>query len=240
MRNYWLRIFLGALAVFTIGMVGVNVARRGVATVHTVLESDDPLTIPLRFVPFALSGERLGNLKRVVVFRDSPRRISAVELEVDLADSLLAEGLRGCRLAANFESDSRKPGLDIQVSRRNDNAFSCLTGDSIPAELVEFGEAVFQPGQVRVPLYLQRELVTELHQALAAHPASPEAESQTDALAALAELKSDSAVEAAARSADSAGKAGRWLGDSLRAAARQQADSARAVLRRLADTAPPR
>lgn len=230
MRKYWFRIFMGAFAIFAIGMIGVTLARKGIAKVHRVVDSDDPLTIPLAFVPFVLDGERLGNLEELVIHRDTPRQVRSVELEVDLADSLLAQGLSGCRLAANFESDPREPGLNIRTSHRDRNAFSCLPGDSTPPEMIEFGEAVFQPGEVRVPLYLQKELVTELHQALAEDST---AESQTDSLAELAELRSDSAIEALADNADSIGRAGRRLGDSLREVALRRVDSVRVDLRQM-------
>jgi hypothetical protein len=238
MQKYWLRIFIGAFAIFAIGMVGVNLVRRGHAKFHTLLVSADPLTIPLGFVPFVLEGERLGQLEEVVILRNTPRQVRAVELEVDLADSLVAEGLRGCRLAANFESDPKEPGLNIRASRGARNTFSCLAGDSTPPEFVEFGEAIFQPGEVRVPLYLQAELVTEIHQALAADSTSELADEHADSLAEVAELKADSAADAAIRGADSMGRAGRRLGDSLRAAALRQVDSMRAELGRMADTLP--
>ena len=76
----------------------------------------------------------LGQLEEVVILRNTPRQVRAVELEVDLADSLVAQGLRGCRLAANFESDPKEPGLNIRASRGAQNTFSCLPGDSTPAE----------------------------------------------------------------------------------------------------------
>ncbi|MBA3556220.1 MAG: hypothetical protein H0W29_15890 [Gemmatimonadales bacterium] len=238
MRKYWLRILIGAFAIFAIGMIGVTLVRTGIAKVNSVVDSDDPLTIPLAFVPFILNGERLGNLEEVVIHRDTPRQVRSVELQVDLSDSLLARGLSGCRLVANFENDPEKPGLNIRTSDRDRSAFSCLPGDSTPAGLVEFGEAIFQPGEVRVPLYLQQELVTELHEALAED--STAAESRTDSLAELAELRSDSAVEALAENAGSLGRAGRRLGDSLREAARRQVDSAQVELGRMADTVPRR
>ena len=224
MRNYWFKILLGAFAIFALGMVGVSIVRHGIAKVHTVVNSSDPLTIPLAFVPFVLSGERLGKLEHLVVYRDSPRQVRGVELEVDLGDSLVAAGLANCRLAAHLETDPGKPGLDIQASKRGDEAFSCLTGDSIPTHLVPFGEAVFQPGEVRVPLFVEQEVVTELHDAFAGDSMSGLAEDQADSLAALVELKSDSAVKAAIRSSDALGKMGRHLRDSLRDVARRQVD----------------
>ena len=58
------------------------------------------------------SGNKLGTLERLVVNREAPKKVSSVDLEVKLDDSLVAQGLAGCRLAANLESDS------TQVRRR--------------------------------------------------------------------------------------------------------------------------
>ena len=247
MRNYWIRILLGALAIFAIGMIGVTIVRRGIAKVNSVVDSADPLNIPLAFIPFVLSGERLGNLEHVIINRTSPREVTGVELEIDLSDSLVAAGLSGCKLAANFESDSSEPGLNFKASPDGEDTFTCISGDSVPSHMVAFGEAVFQPGEVRVPLFVPDELVAELNEALAKHSGPPDLESQADSLADLADLKADSladladlkadsALREASRSADSVGRAGRRLGDSLRAAGLRRGDSARAELRRMADS----
>jgi hypothetical protein len=226
MRNYWLRILLGAFAIFAIGMVGVTIVRHGIAKVNSVVDSSDPLSIPLAFIPFTMSGERLGSLEHVVIHRSSPREVTGVELEVDLADSLIAQGLSGCKLAANIESDSSKPGLNIHASRGKQDTFSCISGDPPPENWVPFGEAVLQPGEVRVPLFVPVDFVTELHEALAGDSIPPDVEASADSLAELAELKSDSMADAATRWADSIGRAGRRFGDSLRAEAlRRMADS---------------
>jgi hypothetical protein len=47
MRNYWLRIVLGAAAIFIVGMIGVSLVRGGIAKVNSVVEGDGPITIPL-------------------------------------------------------------------------------------------------------------------------------------------------------------------------------------------------
>ena len=207
MRNYWIRILLGALAIFAIGMVGVTIVRRGIAKVNSVVDSADPLNIPLAFIPFVLSGERLGNLEHVIINRTSPREVNGVELEIDLSDSLVAAGLSGCKLAANFESDSSEPGLNFKASPDGEDTFTCISGDSVPSHMVAFGEAVFQPGEVRVPLFVPDELVAELNEALAKHSGPPDLESQADSLADLADLKADSALrDASGRPTRSAGQ----------------------------------
>ena len=238
MRNYWFRILLGAFAIFAIGMVGVSLIRRGVAKVNSVVDSDEPLTIPLAFVPFVLSGERLGTLDHVMVLRDSPRQVRSVELAVELEDSLLAQGLAGCRLATNFESDRKGgSGIDIRTVDSSKSTFWCLSGDSVPADLVEFGEAVFEPGEVRVPLYLQQDLVQELRKGFADDSAAALTEAQADSLTELVELKTDSAMSQA-RSLDSIGRLGSRFGDSLRAQALRQLDSVRAELEPMVDSLP--
>ena len=117
MRSYWLRILLGAFAVFCIGMIGVSMFRHGRAKVAEVVTGTGPLTIPLPFVPFQLDGDKLGMVERLVVNRDAPKKVSSLDLEVKLDDSLLAQGLAGCRLAANLESDSAKQPGDLNRAR---------------------------------------------------------------------------------------------------------------------------
>ena len=127
MRNYWLKILLGALGIFVVGMIGVTVVRSGIAKVNSVVEGSGPLTIPLGLIPFTLQGERLGNLDHVTLNRESPRKVTDVELEIDLADSLLAKGLSGCRLAANFEGGHGEKGVNIKVGKNgSESAFSCV------------------------------------------------------------------------------------------------------------------
>ncbi len=231
MRSYWLRIFLGALAIFAVGMVGVTLFRRGAAQVHRVVEGDGPITIPLAFIPFALDGERLGTLKRLVIHRDSPREVRAVEVQIDLGDSLVARGLEGCLLRADIEGGPGPHGVHVRAGRDSGAVFSCLRPDSIPADLTEFGEAILQPGGIRVPLYLPDDLVSELQQGLGRDSVAADA----DSIAAAAMQEAESAL-AEVPAATAAGRAGRRLGDSLRKAGRARADSIRGEPGRIPDT----
>ncbi len=54
MRNYWMRIALGALAIFIVGMIGREPGHRGIGSVQGVVEGSGPLSIPLAFIPFKL------------------------------------------------------------------------------------------------------------------------------------------------------------------------------------------
>lgn len=233
MRNYWLKILFGALGVFALGMIGVTIVRGGIAKVHSVVEGDGPITVPLGLVPFVLAGERLGKLDHVTLHRESPNHVSEVELAVNLGDSLLAEGLSGCRLVANIEGDDKQPGVNIRVGRDSleRNAFSCLAGDSTPADFVEYGTAIFNPGDVEVPLLLPVELVTELQSLDFGHD-SVAGESQ-----ARIDVSADSIAAEVERNLDSA-MLGRRPGESRREATRRFADSIRAeAMKRLAEDA---
>jgi hypothetical protein len=223
MRNYWLRIVLGALGIFVIGMIGVSIVRGGIAKVHSVVEGSGPITIPLGLIPFVLAGERLGNLDRVTLHRESPSRVTEVELKVELSDSLLAQGLSGCRLAANFEGDSADPGVNIRINRDRHGTFYCLPGDSTPADLIEYGVAIFSPGEVEVPLLLPADVVSEL-QALEFAVDSARA-SAGDSAAEITVPNADSIKAEVARQlgrAESIGSSARRFGDSVRAEARKR------------------
>lgn len=235
MRNYWLKILLGAFGIFAVGMIGVTIVRSGIAKVNSVVEGDGPITIPLGLIPFVLAGERLGKLDHVTLHRDSPDYVSEVELRVDLGDSLLAQGLSGCRLVANIEGDGREQGVNIKVGREGGerNAFRCLAGDSVPADLVEYGVAIFDPGEIEVPLFLPVEIVTEL-QSLNFHDDSAGA----DSLGGI-NVDSDSIAAEVERALDSA-MVRRRAGESRAAATKRFADSIRAeALKRLAEDADP-
>jgi hypothetical protein len=233
MRNYWLRIFLGAFAIFIVGMIGVSLVRGGMHRVHEVVEGQGPLTIPLAFVPFNVGGERLGTVQRVVLQRSEPGRVGSVEVHIDLGDSLVAQGLSGCLLAANFQGGPEEKGVNVQVGRDSTGPFACLAPDSIPEDMTEFGEAILQPGDVTVPLYLHDDLVTELEEGFTHDTATTVV--NADSISAEARREVDAALTKAGMSADSIGRMGRRLGDSLRKAGLARRDSL-AQLDRMADS----
>jgi hypothetical protein len=250
MRNYWLRIVLGAAAVFTVGMIGVTLARQGVGHVRGVVAGSGPISFPLPFVSFNLDGQKLGKVSRVVLHRTAPKQIAGVELEIRLDDSVVARGLEGCRLAANFDDDPHPEGPPGAARKFSRGVFTCLPNDTAltPAKFEEFGHAVFQPGDVSVPLLLPADVVTDLKEgdldpgeqdstALAVELA---AEAAADSVADAAEARADSIADAAEQKADSIVAASRHLIDSLRREGLRRADSARRVVNRLADSLPRR
>src|SRR3954463_12329490 len=100
MRNYWLRIIVGAVAIFAVGMVGVTLARQGMSHVRGVVEGSGPITLPVAFLPFKLDGERIGTIQRIKILRKAPNQVRSVNLQVKLADSVRPSRLAPCILVA--------------------------------------------------------------------------------------------------------------------------------------------
>jgi hypothetical protein len=231
MRNYWVRIALGAAAIFTVGMIGISLARQGVHHVRGVVEGSGPISLSIPFLSFNLNGRKLGKVSRVMLLRESPKQISAVELEISLRDSVLARGLEGCRLTANFDEHRSSPGVSVNDRRLSSGVFSCLSPEDSALDFQEFGRAVFQPGEVSVPLLLPNDLVNDLREghfdetqedsisaaAQAAADSIAEAvEQRTDSIAAAAEEKADSIVARSERLVDSLTREGLRRADSTR------------------------
>ena len=241
MRSYWMRIVLGALAIFAVGMVGLTMFRRGRDKVTEVVTGSGPLEIPLAFVPFRLNGNKLGSVERLVISREAPKKLSSVHVEVKLEDSLVAQGLAGCRLAANVESDSSAPRDDInlQTGRMGKHTFFFCAGSD--STLMPFGTVTLSPGDVTVPLLLPHTLVEKLQSGDWIH--SDDSTSSDDVLAERAESLADNAAAAAdslAEVAQDQRTAVRFvrshLGDSLRAEGKRRAGSLRQAAHRLADS----
>jgi hypothetical protein len=240
MRNYWLRIAFGALAVFTVGMIGITLARRGVGRVKGVVEGTGPITLPIPFVAFKLDGQKLGTVEKVVLLRDAPKRISSVELQITLRDSVLARGLEGCRLAANFEAGHGDRGTKVRVDPLSSGVFSCFHGKDSVAGLQEFGQAVFQPGGVTVPLLLPNDIVDDLKKGdfgSDEDSAAAISQARADSIADAAEARADSITTAVAQRADSIAARSERLVDSLRNEGERRADSTRRAASRVADSA---
>jgi hypothetical protein len=162
-----------------------------------------------------------------------------VDLQVKLDDSLLVQGLAGCRLAANLESDSTKPGdVNVHVNQMGEKAFFfCAKSDSA---LVPFGTVTLEPGHVSVPLLVP----TSLAETLQSGRWGDESADSADAMA----ERADSIATAAEAMADSIQEAQRdtrreqireiksRLADSLRIEGRRRADSVHRALARMADS----
>jgi hypothetical protein len=244
MRNYWLRIALGAAAIFIMGMIGVTLARQGVGRVRGVMEGSGPITLPIAFVPFKLDGQKLGSMEKVVLLRDAPKQISSVELEIKLKDSVLARGLEGCHLAANFDADHKPGNVRVHAAPFSSGVFSCLDRSDSVRGFQVFGRAVFQPGDVTVPLLLPDDIVADLRQGNFGSPDEDSiaavAEARADSISEAADARADSISDLAQARADSIVARSELLVDSLRREGMRRADSARHAVGRVADSAPRR
>ncbi len=124
MRTYWLKIILGALAIFVVGMLAVTGIRRASHGVREITEGSGNITIPLPFgiLPFKVDGERLGSIERVTLERSAPKVITSLRLVAKLDSGIGPERLDGCVLAGH-----RVTELD------ETSTFECLRTDSAAA-----------------------------------------------------------------------------------------------------------
>ena len=240
MRNYWLRIGLGAAAIFTVGMIGITLARQGVHHVRGVVEGSGPISLSIPFLSFNLNGQKLGKVSKVMLLRESPKQVSAVELEIALRDSVLARGLEGCRLTANFDESRRSPGVSVNNRRLSSGVFTCLSAEDSAPDFQEFGRAVFQPGDVSVPLLLPNDLVNDLREgefdgSSSEDSISEAAQARADSIADEVDQRANSIAAAAEKQADSIVARSERLVDSLRREGVRRADSTRRMARRTED-----
>jgi hypothetical protein len=152
MRNYWLRILFGALAIFAVGMVGVTLARQGIGRVRNVVEGSGPITVPVAFVPFKLDGERLGTIQRIRINRLAPKQVSSVNIVVRLADSVPPSRLASCILVGEGFQD---------INSRT--TFTCATPkDTVDEDLVTVGQVSLAHGGQSFQLLMPRDAIREL------------------------------------------------------------------------------
>lgn len=223
MSRYWIRIILGALAIFIAGTLAFYGVRSGKRRVHEVVESNAPITIPLAFIPFKVDGRELGTLSRVQILRTSPKQVEAVNFRVKLADSVADERLGQCILVAG---DNR---MNFQFKHINPNStFYCATAkDTAGKNLAPLGSIETQRGNTYVLL--------SGADALRNFDAGFDSkDAQADSISAVYERMADSIQ----RVADSIGSAAEARADSLRAVAESRVDSVRAGVRAPAPPAP--
>ena len=100
MRNYWIKIVIGAVGVFAVGMLLVTGFRTVKSKVTTAINSNDPIPIPLiGLIPFRVDSAKLGSVSKVEFLRSDPEHVSGVRVVVRLADSIDAGRLHDCVLA---------------------------------------------------------------------------------------------------------------------------------------------
>lgn len=141
--KYWLKIILGMLAVFAVGMVVATGIKQGNRRVHALIEGTESVTLPMLGAPFMLGDAKLGAIQSMRIERDTPKQVSGFHLKVRLDDPQALETLATCQIS-----------LDDFESIDEHSRFICVDpADSVAQDMQQFGTITFQPsGQVHVLL----------------------------------------------------------------------------------------
>jgi hypothetical protein len=220
MKNYWVKIAIGALGIFAIGMVLITGFRSAKNKLRATLDSTDPIPLPIAFLPFKFDGRSLGSLHRVVLTRSAPDQISGVEVNINLHDSLSSAQFKDCRLTVK------------DIKNINDKtSFTCVSGDTAGNGLVPFGFVRFGDSPDSTPLLLPAEAVEglkKMHFKMDDHGFSIREMSDSmrdvqdslehvqDSIQGAVEAQADSISETASARADSITTAAEALADSVR------------------------
>jgi len=155
MDRYWVRIGVGAAAVFCVGFVGITVAKKGVAELKTAAWG--PVQRILQDVPrhllnFRLEGRRVGQVRSIDVSNEGEWTPKSVAMTVQLDRQADLDLISDCSLATEeFEHG------------RNEVNFRCASAEDIDDDhLVQIGEIRFQPADVVRPLLVARHDVDRL------------------------------------------------------------------------------
>jgi len=156
MRGFWIKIGLGALGVFLVGMMLVTVGREAKATATEalagVLERGATVSSVASApsdLPFRLAGDRLGTVRHLSIRREASGALARVELAVELNSEAAASRLADCVLIAEHERN-----FDF------DSGFRCAHGSS--ADLVELGHAGFTPGDFDRPIMVSERMAEDM------------------------------------------------------------------------------
>ena len=196
MRSYWLKIILGACAIFVVGYGAYMGIEKSKVRIRQIAESSDPVSIPLAFLPFTLDGVKSGTFKGIRLERDAPKSINAITLRVSLTDSADAEVIKSCRITLEGN------GRDFDPER----GFRCLKAGEADSALVPFGEVRFtlrHGDNFSIPLLLDSAVVADLR------------ESGDDEIQATVGADAELRAQAATRMADSITKAVQTKVDSI-------------------------
>ncbi len=150
--TYWLRIVLGALAIFVVGMLITTGIRKGHDEVEYIVDGSGPISVPLLGLAFRLDGDPIGGIERLRLLRSAPRHIDSVVVVVKLADGASEDWIEGCRLTVR----------DAQ-QLNDETSFTCA--DSTAAadlNLIPFGHVEFKPSGKVVAVWLPESVAADL------------------------------------------------------------------------------
>ncbi len=154
--KYWLKIILGMVAIFVVGMVVVQAVDAGKSKVRDFAEGTSSITVPMFGAAFKVGGSSLGGIESLRIERDAPKVIGGFHLKVRLKDGVDVNQFDNCEITVEDPK---------QIDEHTE--FACLTAaDSGFTQLVQFGTVDFQPSGERHRLMVPAHVVTEI-QALA-------------------------------------------------------------------------
>ncbi len=163
MRTYWIRVALGALAVFVIGMMFVtgiratkNKATAALAEMKTGLggNASRAMLAGLRdSLAFKLDGVRLGSLRRIKIDKELANTVPDVTAIVALDSGVDPARVRSCDI--------------VPLSQDEMDQFRCA--DSAEGGLQTVGKVTFEGAGFDRPLRLQPEMVEKLTKGDAFH-----------------------------------------------------------------------
>lgn len=152
MDKYWLRIGLGALGIFGVGLLIVRGIEYGKNKVKGVIAGNDPITVPIGFLPFNVAGERFGTVRTMKLVRDKSQHLESVQLSVRLGDRADAERLPACDLY-----------LETPQEINDSTSFVCAPAEAIAdGSLRELGTILLTPTDRRITFYADSGQVSEL------------------------------------------------------------------------------
>ncbi len=150
--TYWLRIVLGALAIFAVGMLITTGIRKGHDQVEYIVDGSGPISVPLLGLAFRLDGEPIGGIERLRLLRSAPRHIDSVVVVVKLSDGASQDWVEGCRLTVR----------DAQ-QLNEETSFMCAdSAAAVDLKLIPFGHVEFKPSGKVLAVWLPESVAADL------------------------------------------------------------------------------
>lgn len=148
----WVKIVLGMLVIFAVGMVIRSGVREGKRTITNIADGSGPITLPLMGAAFKMDDMRLGAMQKLRIERSAPKVVSGLYLTVRLDDSVPLSRFDECRLTVDNPND-----IDENTT------FLCASAeDSTDKEMVEFGRVTLQPSGREVALLVPKAFRDEI------------------------------------------------------------------------------
>ena len=143
MRNLWIRIGLGATAVFAAGMFFVVLGRQVKSSVSTAIRDGGRIAIPLSLLPFHVDQDKVGSISEIAVRRDATAGTKHIRVVVRMKDGAATARYADCL----FQVDTPD----------HQGFFGCIHEDTPEAaDLVRIGELTMEPSGVSRPVVISR------------------------------------------------------------------------------------